>query len=78
MTDKASATAPPLSPAELIATLGLTRGSCGFMATSYRSLLDVTPNGAAQRPIGAALYFLVTLEAGVQLHRIRSDQLYHH
>jgi predicted cupin superfamily sugar epimerase len=78
MTDKATATARSPSPAELIATLGLTPGSCGFMATSYRSVLEVTPNGAAQRPIGEALYFLVTLAAGVQLHRIRSDQLYHH
>jgi predicted cupin superfamily sugar epimerase len=30
------------------------------------------------RPIGSALYFLVTLQAPVKLHRIRNDQLYHH
>jgi predicted cupin superfamily sugar epimerase len=78
MMDKATRTAPSLSPADLIATLGLRPGSCGFMATSYRSMVDVAPNGAARRPIGEALYFLVTPEARVQLHRIRSDQLYHH
>lgn len=76
--DEATATTRSVSPAELIALLGLTPGSCGYMATSYRSGLDVTPEGAAPRPMGEALYFLVTLEAGVQLHRIPSDQLYHH
>ncbi|HTG21481.1 MAG TPA: cupin domain-containing protein [Reyranella sp.] len=30
------------------------------------------------RPIGSALYFLVTLQAPVTLHRIRNDQLYHY
>jgi hypothetical protein len=30
------------------------------------------------RPLGAVLYFLVTPEACLQLHRIRSDQMYHH
>lgn len=30
------------------------------------------------RPWGSALYFLVTTGAQIVLHRIRSDQLYHH
>ncbi len=30
------------------------------------------------RPCGSALYFLVTPEAQIVMHRIRSDQLYHH
>jgi len=30
------------------------------------------------RPLGSALYFLVTPEAPVRLHRIRNDQLYHY
>jgi predicted cupin superfamily sugar epimerase len=30
------------------------------------------------RPFGSALYFLVTPGAQIVLHRIRSDQLYHH
>ena len=32
---------------------------------------------AAGRPVGSGLYFLVTPDRGVQLHRIRNDQLYH-
>jgi len=36
------------------------------------------PPFANQRPIGSALYFLVTPTAPVRLHRIRNDQLYHY
>ena len=32
----------------------------------------------AERPVGTALYFLVTPPAPVRLHRIRNDQLYHY
>jgi predicted cupin superfamily sugar epimerase len=67
-----------LSPDEVIAVLGLEPGTCGFMATSYRSPLRVAPAGAPQRTIGQALYFLVTPQARVRLHRIGSDQIYHH
>ena len=31
-----------------------------------------------ERPLGSALYFIVTPRATVRLHRIRTDQLYHH
>jgi predicted cupin superfamily sugar epimerase len=30
------------------------------------------------RPLGGVFYFLVTPQAGVRLHRIRSDQMSHH
>src|SRR5215204_2161339 len=30
------------------------------------------------RPYGSALYFLVAPDAQIVMHRIRSDQLYHH
>src|ERR1700747_1673302 len=30
------------------------------------------------RPVGSALYFMVTPTAPVRLHRIRNDQLYHY
>jgi uncharacterized protein len=30
------------------------------------------------RPIGSALYWMVTPEAHIAMHRIRSDQQYHH
>lgn len=57
--------------------------TCGFVAETYRSPLKI-PGGAlpeayeGDRPFGSALYFLVTPEAQIVLHRIRSDQLYHH
>src|SRR5205823_7290895 len=33
---------------------------------------------ADARPLGSALYFMVTPSAPVRLHRIRNDQLYHY
>src|SRR3989475_9636039 len=33
---------------------------------------------AGERPLGTALYFMVTPGAPVRLHRIRNDQLYHY
>lgn len=30
------------------------------------------------RPFGSVLYFMVTPEARIRLHRIRPDQMYHH
>ena len=57
--------------------------TCGFVAETYRSPLKI-PAGAlpeayeGSRPFGSALYFLVTPDAQIVMHRIRSDQLYHH
>jgi predicted cupin superfamily sugar epimerase len=36
------------------------------------------PPFAKGRPAGSALYFMVTPDAPVRLHRIRNDQLYHY
>jgi predicted cupin superfamily sugar epimerase len=63
---------------ELIRVLELERGSCGYMAKTFDSGLVVTPDGAAARPAGSCLYFLVTASAGIAAHRIWSDQIYHH
>jgi uncharacterized protein len=69
--------------AELIDRLGLEpHPTCGFVAETYRSPDRIAPGGArapfeSGRPIGSALYFLVTPDRGVHLHRIRNDQLYH-
>ncbi len=57
--------------------------TCGFVAESYRSEHSVPaealPSGyESSRPLGSVLYFLVTSEAQIKLHRIRSDQMYHH
>ena len=36
------------------------------------------PGYSGGRPLGGVLYFLVKPEAQIRLHRIRSDQMYHH
>lgn len=67
---------------EVIALLGLQPNqTCGFVAPSHATDLTVTglPAPFAEtRPVGTALYFLVTPAAPVQLHRIANDQLYHY
>ena len=69
---------------EIKAMLGLEpHPTCGFVAETYRSPLKI-PTGTlphayeSERPYASALYFLVTPQAQIVMHRIRSDQLYHH
>jgi uncharacterized protein len=55
----------------------------GFVAETYRGPLKIPANALPEpyegdRPYGSALYFLVTPDAQIVMHRIRSDQLYHH
>lgn len=55
----------------------------GFVRETYTSDLSIAPGGLPApfengRPLGSALYFMVTPEAPVKLHRIRCDQLYHY
>jgi uncharacterized protein len=57
--------------------------TCGYVRETYRSPLPIAPGGLPQpfadgRPLGSALYFMVTPDAPVHLHRIRNDQLYHY
>jgi uncharacterized protein len=57
--------------------------TCGFVRVTYISKLSIAPGGlpapfADGRPAGSALYFLMTPQAPVKLHRIRNDQLYHY
>ncbi|HET8928248.1 MAG TPA: cupin domain-containing protein, partial [Microbacterium sp.] len=57
--------------------------TCGFVRVTYTSALTVAAGGlpapfAEGQPLGSALYFLVTPEAPVRLHRIQNDQLYHY
>jgi hypothetical protein len=57
--------------------------TCGFVRVSYvaeEALAEGTLNAplSTERPLGSALYFLVTPTHPVRLHRIRSSQLYHH
>jgi len=57
--------------------------TCGFVRLTYTSRQSIAPGGlpapfADGRPLGSALYFMVTPVAPVRLHRIRNDQLYHY
>ena len=57
--------------------------TCGFVTETYRSSLKIAVESLPEayesdRPYGSALYFLVTPDAQIVMHRIRSDQLYHH
>ncbi len=69
---------------EVRALLGLeANATCGFVRETWRSVLSIAPGGLASpfadgRPLGSALYFLVSPAAPVKLHRIRNHQLYHY
>jgi len=57
--------------------------TCGFVRLTFVSDQPIAPGAlpapfADGRPLGSALYFLVTPSAPVRLHRIRNDQLYHY
>ncbi len=57
--------------------------TCGFVRVTFLSKLSIAKDGlpapfADGRPLGSALYFMVTPGAPVRLHRIRNDQLYHY
>jgi predicted cupin superfamily sugar epimerase len=57
--------------------------TCGFVAETYRSdwrvRADALPERfGGDRPLGSVLYFLVTPDANINLHRIKNDQMYHH
>jgi uncharacterized protein len=69
---------------QIIEMLGLKpHPTCGFVAETYRSLQHIPQEALpaayeGSRPFGSVLYFMVTPEAQIRLHRIRSDQMYHH
>jgi uncharacterized protein len=57
--------------------------TCGFVRVTFISKKWIAAGGlpppfAEGRPTGSALYFMVTPDAPVRLHRIRNDQLYHY
>ena len=76
--------ATPPTAEEIKAMLGLKpHPTCGFVAETYRSPLKIPASALPEayegdRPYGSALYFVVTPDAQIVMHRIRSDQLYHH
>src|SRR5918997_1201 len=73
-----------LTADEIKATLGLERHpKCGFVVETYRSPLRIPTLALPEpyesgRPYASVLYFLLTPDARMVMHRIRSDQLYHH
>ena len=57
--------------------------TCGSVRVSFVSKQAIAAGGlpapfADGRPLGSALYFLVTPDSPVRLHRIRNEQLYHY
>jgi hypothetical protein len=57
--------------------------TCGYVRETYTSALHIAPGGlpapfADGRPLGSALYFMMTPQAPVKLHRIKNHQLYHY
>ena len=57
--------------------------TCGFVKLTFVSSQMLAAGAlpapfAQSRPAGSALYFMVTPDAPVRLHRIMNDQLYHY
>lgn len=73
-----------LTAAQILKALELEPNqTCGFVRSTYKSTLDIARGGlptpfAQGKPLGTALFFMVTPAAPVRLHRIMSDQLYHY
>jgi predicted cupin superfamily sugar epimerase len=73
-----------LTEEEIRALLALEpNATCGFVRLTFVSQTAIAAGGLPApfedgRPVGSALYFLVTPGAPVRLHRIRNDQLYHY
>src|ERR1700757_3137463 len=72
-----------LTAEEIRALLNLEpHATCGFVRVTFISNQRIAPGGFPApfldgRPAGSALYFMVTPDAPVRLHRIHNDQLYH-
>jgi predicted cupin superfamily sugar epimerase len=73
-----------MTPQDVLKILELEpNATCGFVRETYRAKQQIAPGGLPApftdgRPLGSALYFMVTPQAPVRLHRIRNDQLYHY
>ena len=73
-----------LTPDEIRTLLRLEpHATCGSVRITYLSAQSIAAGGlrppfSDARPMGSALYFMVTPTAPVRLHRIRNDQLYHY
>jgi predicted cupin superfamily sugar epimerase len=57
--------------------------TCGYVRVTFVSRLRIAPGGlpvpfADGRPAGSALFFMLTPQESVKLHRIKNDQFYHY
>jgi predicted cupin superfamily sugar epimerase len=57
--------------------------TCGYVRVTFVSKLRIAAGGlpapfADGRPTGSALFFMLTPQEPVKLHRIRNDQFYHY
>jgi predicted cupin superfamily sugar epimerase len=74
----------PVGSAEaVIATLGLVpHPTCGYAAVTHqlfqRDIRGLDGAAVTDRAMASVLYFLVTPEAPLRLHRIPTPQMYHH
>lgn len=74
---------PEPGPEEIRRLLGLeAHPTCGYVSLSFVDRQSIAAGGLPEpftegRPLGSALYFMVTRERPVRLHCIRNDQLYH-
>jgi predicted cupin superfamily sugar epimerase len=75
---------PDLTAADVARLLDLEpNATCGSVRVTFMSKERIAPGGLpapfqAGRPKGSALYFMLTPQEPVKLHRIRNDQLYHY
>src|ERR671910_777902 len=76
--------ADDLAAEELVRLLQLEpNATCGFVRVTFLSKHHLSKGTLSApfeegRPLGSALFFLVTPDAPVRLHRIKNDQLYHY
>jgi predicted cupin superfamily sugar epimerase len=57
--------------------------TCGYVRVTYVAKNEIAAGGMEQpfadkRPVGSGLYFMVTPDEPVKLHRIKNDQFYHY
>jgi predicted cupin superfamily sugar epimerase len=57
--------------------------TCGYVRVTFMSQQRIAPGGLpapfeSGRAMGSALYFMLTPQEPVKLHRIRNDQFYHY
>lgn len=82
--DPKATTMETLTPDDIRKLLGLEpHATCGYVRITFESSQKLAAGTlpaplSAARMLGSALYFMVTPERGVRLHRIRNDQLYHY